>query len=186
MGYTGEQMSWHGFRAMASTLLNELGVAPDVIELQLAHRERNQVRAAYNRAQRLDERAAIQRRGAPEMPGAGAPCRVPEGWPGEGGSGQRSCKPPRDRDCDCLGGAWIGVPIARQAPAGVECHKHKYIGQSGLIENAPPQHLLGRALGTNCGTTTSGSAPRARARATNALKLLRVRVMPCTTVALLR
>jgi hypothetical protein len=49
-------MSWHGFRAMASTLLNEQGYAPDVIELQLAHQERNEVRAAYNRAQRLNER----------------------------------------------------------------------------------------------------------------------------------
>jgi integrase len=56
MGYTGDQMSWHGFRAMASTLLNETGYPPDVIELQLAHQERNQVRAAYNRAQRLEER----------------------------------------------------------------------------------------------------------------------------------
>jgi integrase len=56
MGYTGEQMSWHGFRAMASTLLNETGYSPDVIELQLAHQERNEVRAAYNRAQRLEER----------------------------------------------------------------------------------------------------------------------------------
>jgi integrase len=56
MGYTGEQMSWHGFRAMASTLLHELGFPPDVIELQLAHRERNEVRAAYNRAKRLDGR----------------------------------------------------------------------------------------------------------------------------------
>ena len=49
-------MSWHGFRAMASTLLNEQGYAPDVIELQLAHQERNEVRAAYNCARRLNER----------------------------------------------------------------------------------------------------------------------------------
>jgi hypothetical protein len=41
---------------MASTCLNELGWHPDLIELQLAHAERNKVRAAYNRAQRLDER----------------------------------------------------------------------------------------------------------------------------------
>ena len=41
---------------MASTLLNEQGWHPDLIELQLAHAERNKVRAAYNRAQRLDER----------------------------------------------------------------------------------------------------------------------------------
>ena len=56
IGYTGEQMTWHGFRAMASTMLNEHGFPPDIIELQLAHQERNEVRAAYNRAQRLDER----------------------------------------------------------------------------------------------------------------------------------
>lgn len=56
MGYTGDEMTGHGFRAMASTLLNEQGFAPDVIELQLAHKERDVVRAAYNRATRLDER----------------------------------------------------------------------------------------------------------------------------------
>jgi hypothetical protein len=41
---------------MASTRLNEMGWAPDVIERQLAHAERNKVRAAYNRAQYLAER----------------------------------------------------------------------------------------------------------------------------------
>jgi integrase len=46
----------HGFRSTASTLLNEQGWHPDLIELQLAHAERNKVRAAYNRAQRLAER----------------------------------------------------------------------------------------------------------------------------------
>ena len=56
MDFAKEEMSAHGFRAMASTLLNEQGFPPDVIELQLAHAERNEVRAAYNRAQRLTER----------------------------------------------------------------------------------------------------------------------------------
>lgn len=56
LGYSKEEMTGHGFRAMASTLLNEQGFPPDVIELQLAHAERNKVRAAYNRAQRLAER----------------------------------------------------------------------------------------------------------------------------------
>lgn len=59
MGYSGEQMTWHGFRSMASTLLNEQGFPPDIIELQLAHKERNKVRAAYNRAERLTERRAM-------------------------------------------------------------------------------------------------------------------------------
>ena len=47
-----------GFRSTASTLLNEQGFHPDLIELQLAHQERNAVRAAYNKAQRLTERSA--------------------------------------------------------------------------------------------------------------------------------
>ena len=56
LGYGSDEQTGHGFRSMASTLLNEQGFPPDVIELQLAHFERNKVRAAYNRAQRLDER----------------------------------------------------------------------------------------------------------------------------------
>lgn len=56
LGFAGEEMTGHGFRSMASTCLNEQGWAPDVIELQLAHAERDQVRGAYNRAQRLADR----------------------------------------------------------------------------------------------------------------------------------
>src|SRR5256886_9986290 len=56
LGYTSDEQTPHGFRSIASTLLNELGHAPDLIELQLAHKERSQSRAAYNRAQRLPER----------------------------------------------------------------------------------------------------------------------------------
>jgi integrase len=46
----------HGFRAMASTNLNEQGWPPDVIERQLAHVEENSVRAAYNHAEYLPQR----------------------------------------------------------------------------------------------------------------------------------
>lgn len=56
LGYTKEQMSGHGFRSMASTLLNEQGYHRDAIERQLAHSERNKVRAAYNYAEHLPER----------------------------------------------------------------------------------------------------------------------------------
>ncbi|MFY9828220.1 MAG: site-specific integrase [Rhodoplanes sp.] len=55
MGFHG-RATVHGFRAMASTALNEMGFPPDVIERQLAHQEQNAVRAAYNRAQYLAER----------------------------------------------------------------------------------------------------------------------------------
>ena len=56
MGYTKEQMTVHGFRAMASTLLNEKGYNRDWIERQLAHGERDSIRAAYNYAEYLQER----------------------------------------------------------------------------------------------------------------------------------
>ena len=56
MGYAKEEMSGHGFRSLASTLLNELGYNRDWIERQLAHGERNGVRAAYNYAEYLPER----------------------------------------------------------------------------------------------------------------------------------
>jgi integrase len=56
MGYTGDMMTGHGFRSMASTLLNEQGWNRDAIERQLAHAERDEIRAAYNYAQHLPER----------------------------------------------------------------------------------------------------------------------------------
>lgn len=56
MGYSKDEMTAHGFRAMASTLLNEQGWKPDIIERQLAHAERNKVRAVYNRAEYVAER----------------------------------------------------------------------------------------------------------------------------------
>jgi integrase len=58
MGYRG-RFTPHGLRATASTLLNEMGFRPDVIDRQLAHTERNRVRAAYNRAEYLDERRRL-------------------------------------------------------------------------------------------------------------------------------
>jgi integrase len=59
LGYDGSEIVAHGFRSMASTLLNEQGWSPDVIERQLAHAERNEVRRAYNRAKYLQERAEM-------------------------------------------------------------------------------------------------------------------------------
>ena len=68
----------HGFRTVASTVLNEAGFRFDVIERQLAHAERNKVRAAYNKAQYMAERRELmnwwtdylqdQRQGAKVIP----------------------------------------------------------------------------------------------------------------------
>jgi integrase len=66
MGYHG-RATVHGFRAMASTALNEMGIRPDVIERQLAHQEKNAVRAAYNRAEYLNERRAMMNQWADYM-----------------------------------------------------------------------------------------------------------------------
>lgn len=58
MGFKG-RMTGHGFRSVASTLLNEQGFRSDLIERQLAHAEKNEVRAAYNRAEYLPERTKM-------------------------------------------------------------------------------------------------------------------------------
>jgi integrase len=56
MGYAPNELVVHGFRGMASTMLNERGWPADAIERQLAHVEGNSVRAAYNHADHLDVR----------------------------------------------------------------------------------------------------------------------------------
>jgi integrase len=66
LGYKGK-MTGHGFRAVASTILNEAGFRPDVIERQLAHQERNDVRGAYNRAEYLPERRKMMQQWADMM-----------------------------------------------------------------------------------------------------------------------
>jgi integrase len=67
MGFNGKDsigFSAHGFRATASTILNEIGFRPDVIERQLAHAERNKVRASYNQAEYLEDRRAMMQQWA--------------------------------------------------------------------------------------------------------------------------
>lgn len=60
LGYATDEMTAHGFRAMAATLLNEMGIwNPDAIERQLAHAEANSVRRAYTRGQYWDERVRM-------------------------------------------------------------------------------------------------------------------------------
>ena len=69
MGYAG-RMTGHGFRSLASTTLNEQRkYHPDVIERQLAHAERNEVRAAYNRAEYLLERKKMMQEWADFLDG---------------------------------------------------------------------------------------------------------------------
>lgn len=58
MGYKGAATA-HGFRALFSTVANECGWNPDVIERQLAHAERNEVRAAYHRSTYLQDRVKL-------------------------------------------------------------------------------------------------------------------------------
>jgi integrase len=59
LGYKG-RMTGHGFRSIASTYLNNLGtIRPDMIEAQLAHGDKDQVRAAYNRADYMEYRKAM-------------------------------------------------------------------------------------------------------------------------------
>jgi integrase len=69
MGFEKAQMTAHGFRAMASTMLNEQGWPPDVIERQLAHVEGNSVRAAYNHAEHLPQRREMMQHWADWLDG---------------------------------------------------------------------------------------------------------------------
>ena len=69
MGYGGV-FSAHGFRATASTILNEHGRRPDVIERQLAHQERNSVRRSYNHASYMDERREMMQWWADHIDGS--------------------------------------------------------------------------------------------------------------------
>ena len=76
LGYSSEEQTGHGFRSMASTLLNEQGFPPVVIELQLAHTARNKERAAYNKAQRLPERRKMMQAWANYLDGLRAGANV--------------------------------------------------------------------------------------------------------------
>ena len=69
LGYDSDVMTAHGFRTTASTLLNEQGWSADAIERQLAHAPRDQVRAAYNRAQYLEERRKMMQSWADYLDG---------------------------------------------------------------------------------------------------------------------
>jgi integrase len=69
LGYSKDEMTGHGFRSMASTLLNEQGWHRDAIERQLAHAERNAVRAAYNYAEHLPERRRMMQAWADYLDG---------------------------------------------------------------------------------------------------------------------
>jgi integrase len=84
LGYSSDEMTGHGFRTMASTLLNELGWNPDAIERQLAHDERDESRASYNHAQYLDERRRMMQAWSDYLEtlrsrGTAAPLRVVNG-----------------------------------------------------------------------------------------------------------
>jgi integrase len=70
LGYTGEEMTGHGFRSMAATRLNEMGWNADAIERQLAHAESNKVRDAYtSAAQYLEERTRMMQAWADYLDG---------------------------------------------------------------------------------------------------------------------
>jgi integrase len=59
LGLSKEEITTHGFRHMASTRLYELGFRGEVIEIQLAHKQRNKIAAAYNHAEYLQERTEM-------------------------------------------------------------------------------------------------------------------------------
>jgi integrase len=69
LGYGSDDMTGHGFRSIASTLLNEQGWNRDAIERQLAHAERDSIRAAYNYAEHMPERRKMMQAWADYLDG---------------------------------------------------------------------------------------------------------------------
>lgn len=59
MGYKKDEVTAHGFRATASTILNNRGFDPEVIEAALAHQDKNEIRRAYNRATYFEQRVEL-------------------------------------------------------------------------------------------------------------------------------
>jgi integrase len=64
MGYANDEMTSHGFRSTASTILNERGFEPEVIEAALAHQDENAIRRTYNRATYWPERVKLMQQWA--------------------------------------------------------------------------------------------------------------------------
>jgi len=77
MGYTKEEMTPHGFRAMARTIIDEvLQVRPDFIEAQLAHRVSDPLGRSYNRTQHLNERRKMMKKWADYLDGLKAGAKL--------------------------------------------------------------------------------------------------------------
>jgi integrase len=77
MGYTSDEMTGHGFRAMARTILDEvLQVRPDFIEHQLAHAVKDPNGRAYNRTAHLAERCKMMQLWADYLDGLKAGAKV--------------------------------------------------------------------------------------------------------------
>ena len=147
MGYHG-RATVHGFRAMASTALNEMGFRPDVIERQLAHEEKNAVRAAYNRAEYLNERRTMMDQWADYIDAVwwskchSAAVKDPQGiakrnserWPG-----RRTASPEASRDHFHWSRSWfVGDPQCRRdfgRPGLIltACRSSSPITHSGLM-----------------------------------------------------
>jgi len=105
MGYKKGEMTGHGFRSMASTILHEQGWLSDVVERQLAHGDRNKVRASYNFAQHLPERRRMMQAWADYLDGLREGGKV---VPLARAVGEKSSRPHSN-----LAGASGSLPVSR-------------------------------------------------------------------------
>ncbi|GGA41026.1 tyrosine-type recombinase/integrase [Pelagibacterium lentulum] len=74
MGYGKDEVTAHGFRVTASTILNQRGYKPDVMEAVLARQDRNAIRRTYNRATYFDQRVVLMQEWAGLLDGLKASC----------------------------------------------------------------------------------------------------------------
>lgn len=110
LGYETGEMTAHGFRALAATLLNEMGQwNPDAIERQLAHQEASSVRRAYARGEYWEERVAMMQHWSDYLDGLRDAATAPR----PPASGAVKAKPRRSKS-----GPPLGRPKAKPAKAG--------------------------------------------------------------------
>lgn len=144
LGYGKDDMTAHGFRATASTLLNELGWTADAIERQLAHGDRNGIRSVYNYAQYLPERRLMMQAWADYLDHLRSEVRSTVDT--------QSPQPPVPDD----GQSWLGpnrvllglsyLSLAQKIPTASERGAKQSISKYAMLQASTPEYVLSKAL----------------------------------------
>ncbi len=142
MGYAGTEMSWHGFRALASTQLHQRGWNDRWIETQLSHADRNKIRASYNQGLRRYSLWRVRRRVT----------RIHLGAPGS----VRACR----------SGEWLRENEAFYAGHGVASSAIGIVTADGSIQYSAATSAVSSSSFSRSALAVSPAAARAALRST--------------------